>query len=351
MSNTLKRDYLVFIGRFQPFHKGHLEACQTALSNTNHLILLVGSALAAPDVRNPFSFHQREAMIRTALDDNGFKGRYTILPIRDFYNNDNLWIAEVQKLVNTVVSPNDTVGLFGHNKDATSYYLKLFPTWGEPVEHAPVEIMNATDVRRMILHQGITPFDIKELLPSVQTFLQTNFMGTPIHERLVQEYGAILENQAKYGKHTAVCTDAVVVCLGHILLVVRGGKIGNGLLALPGGHLEEHEKIKDGCIRELKEETRIKIPDPVLYGSITGKEVFDHPLRSARGRVITHAFKIELTRESNLPKVRGADDAKRALWMPLHEALSRPREFFEDHYSIIESFIGSGSVETAQLIK
>ena len=91
-------------------------------------------------------------------------------------------------------------------------------------------------------------------------------------------------------------------------------------------------------IRELREETRIGVPAPVLRGSIRRSRVFDDPHRSARGRTVSHAYLVELSGEpGKLAKVRGGDDAAHAGWHPLG-ALD-PAEMFEDHYHIIQTFL------------
>ena len=90
-------------------------------------------------------------------------------------------------------------------------------------------------------------------------------------------------------------------------------------------------------IRELREETGIKVPAPVLRGSIQGNRVFDAIDRSARGRTITHAFKIVLP-DGELPKVKGSDDAEKARWVPIAEVDSA--ECFEDHYDIVTWAVG-----------
>ncbi|MDD1607646.1 MAG: NUDIX domain-containing protein, partial [Methylococcaceae bacterium] len=113
---------------------------------------------------------------------------------------------------------------------------------------------------------------------------------------------------------------------------------GKGLAALPGGFISQYERLQDGCIRELREETKLKIPDPVLRGCIKRQHTFDDPHRSARGRTITHAFLIELPAAEDLPKVKGADDAEKAFWLPLADM--KPEKMFEDHYFIIRHLLG-----------
>ena len=137
---------------------------------------------------------------------------------------------------------------------------------------------------------------------------------------------------------TFVTCDAVVVQSGHILLVERKANPGKGLWALPGGFVNQDERLVDAALRELREETKLKVPAPVLKGSIKQQKVYDEPSRSERGRTITHAFHMELAADAKLPKVKGADDAKCAFWLPLNELSSK--RMFEDHYFIIQDILG-----------
>ena len=123
-------------------------------------------------------------------------------------------------------------------------------------------------------------------------------------------------------------------------MVKRRAEPGKGLWALPGGFLDvNNDKSMVSCaIRELKEETGIKVPVPVLIGSIKENKVFDAINRSARGRTITHAFYIQLP-DGELPKVKGQDDAEKASW--IHIAHLDSSEVFEDHYEIIQTFVGA----------
>jgi bifunctional NMN adenylyltransferase/nudix hydrolase len=123
-------------------------------------------------------------------------------------------------------------------------------------------------------------------------------------------------------------------------MIKRKSEPGKGLWALPGGFLDANkDKSMVSCaIRELKEETGIKVPVPVLLGSIKSNKVFDAINRSARGRTITHAYYIQLP-DGELPKVKGQDDAEKASWIPIARLDSS--EVFEDHYEIIQTFIGA----------
>ncbi len=170
-----------------------------------------------------------------------------------------------------------------------------------------------------------------------------NWRETETFEYLQGEYSFYESYKAAWESApyapTFVTVDGVVVQSGHILLVRRRAFPGKGLWALPGGFLNQNESVADGVIRELREETRLKVPVPVLKGSIKSTKVFDHPNRSLRGRTITHAHLIELN-PGPLPPVKGGDDADKARWFPLEEVLQMESQLFEDHYSIINYFVG-----------
>jgi len=134
--------------------------------------------------------------------------------------------------------------------------------------------------------------------------------------------------------------DAVVIQSGHVLMIRRRSEPGKGLWALPGGFLNANtdRSVLEACIRELREETGIKVPAPVLKGNVKRNKVFDAIDRSARGRTITHAFHIELP-DGELPRVKGQDDADKAKWVPISAVKSE--DCFEDHWEIIQYFLGN----------
>ncbi|MEM2966110.1 MAG: adenylyltransferase/cytidyltransferase family protein, partial [Candidatus Nitrosocaldaceae archaeon] len=57
----------LFIGRFQPFHNGHLEAIRFALKQVEILWIVIGSAQRSHEQRNPFTAGERLSMIRDTL--------------------------------------------------------------------------------------------------------------------------------------------------------------------------------------------------------------------------------------------------------------------------------------------
>ncbi len=86
----------VFIGRFQPFHKGHLYAVKRILEEVDELIIVVGSAQMSHELENPFTAGERIEMIRRALDAEGIdRGRYMLIPIPDAPAH-TVWVSMVE---------------------------------------------------------------------------------------------------------------------------------------------------------------------------------------------------------------------------------------------------------------
>jgi bifunctional NMN adenylyltransferase/nudix hydrolase len=336
----MRYDYLIFIGRFQPFHLGHESVVTNALTQTDKIIILVGSPYQPRTVRNPWDFNERERFIRANFSEEDNR-RILVLPLMDNIYNDAAWIRSVQQIVSGVVhatiGAEPHIGLIGHQKDESSYYLNQFPQW-ERVEVANHEEFSSTDIRNAYFDEE---GEIVESLSvpvsmALDAFRQTEgYVQVAEEQRFVKAYKKGWE-AAPY-EPVFVTVDALVIQSGHILLVERKAQPGRGLKALPGGFVNPKEKLVDAVIRELREETRIKVPAPVLKGSISKTEVFDDPYRSARGRTITHAYLIEL-HDGKLPKVKGGDDAAKAFWVPFAEV--RPEMMFEDHYHIIQAMIG-----------
>lgn len=337
-------DLLVFIGRFQPFHNGHKKVVDQALKDAENVLLLVGSAGSPRTTRNPFSYPERVKMISSVYDDGDHSPALLFAPVYDRLYNDTAWIKQVQECVQGTLDRlgiiKGRVGLIGASKDHTSYYLNIFPQWSTVNVPLDDSIMHATDVRDFYFKTGTVKSNYAPY--NVRTFLEDVFYHSEDFKLLAEElaynesYKKAWEAAPYPVKHVTV--DAVVEQSGHILLVRRKHNPGKGLWALPGGHLELHERLKEGVIREVREETGLKVPDKVLTGSLKADHIFDEVNRSNIGRVITYAQHIKLQDNMELPKVKGMDDADKAKWVPLVDI--KENLVFDDHFHIINYFVG-----------
>lgn len=341
--HNYKFDYLIFIGRFQPFHVGHVDVVKAALKLAERVIIVMGSADQPRTPKNPFTAGERSAMIIGGDDFGSDINRIKIGKVRDSMYNDQRWTTDVQNAVEQHMSWHDKprIGITGHHKDESSFYLDLFPQW-KLVEHTTNEMVHATDLRQLFFEEKNLKFLQTLVTPYVFNFL-VQFSKTKHFQYLVNEYNLIRSYKDSWKAApyppTFVTVDAIVVQSGHILLVQRGAAPGEGQWALPGGFIGAKEWIVDSMVRELREETKLKVPAPVLKGSIKSQHTFDHPNRSQRGRTITHAFHIELP-AGPLPAVKGSDDAKNAAWFPINKIYHQWDKLFEDHGDIISYFVG-----------
>lgn len=338
-----KYDLIVYIGRFQPMHNAHLEIIRRAKSLAHQVVVVIGSADQPRTYKNPFLTHERVEMVRKATSQAGDPlCSLTIETIRDNVYNDQAWAAQIQNIVYGCAFLDSKIGIIGHEKDETSFYLKMFPQWThEDVEL--IEPLHATDIRDLYFRDDAHMGFLKHVVPNVvQKFLE-DFRKTEAYNDIIKERQFVETYKKQFASlpypPIFVTTDAVVIQSGHVLMIKRRAYPGKGLWALPGGFLdaEKDKSIQECAIRELKEETGIKVPVPVLVGSIKDSKVFDAMNRSTRGRTITHAFKIVLP-DGELPKVKGLDDAEKAQWVPIGEL--DPSQCYEDHMDIISYFVG-----------
>ena len=87
----------LLIGRFQPFHLGHLEALQFALSKVDKLWVGLGSSNKPTEKNNPFSAQERKTMILSSID-NSMKNKISIYFIPDLDNHVK-WIEKIDTIV------------------------------------------------------------------------------------------------------------------------------------------------------------------------------------------------------------------------------------------------------------
>lgn len=335
MKDTFAFDYLVFIGRFQPFHAGHRHVVETALNHARQVIILIGSANAPRTPKNPFTASERTAMIKGSFEPAD-AARLHCIGINDATYNDNKWLIGVQNAIAGATKPGASIAIIGHDKDESSYYLKLFPQYGSFMVDN-YQGLSATPLRAAYFSDDDKARDAaKKVLTDASRAFLDDFVKTDHYINLKREFQHIKEYQQAWADTpyppSFITADAVVVQSGHILLIERGGDYGRGLYALPGGFVDQGEDFLSACIRELVEETGIAIDRETLLYNQKSSQLFDAPKRSARARTVTMAYYFELP-QGELPKVQGNDDARRAFWLPLSQ-LDASR-MFEDHYGMI----------------
>lgn len=331
-------DTAILIGRFQPFHNGHAALLAIALKTAPKVVVVLGSAFQARNAKNPFTWEERAAVIACTLSEDD-RARVSFAPIRDYYN-DQRWGEAVAEAVRLQGASGRTA-LIGYLKDATSQYLNRFPDWefvGAPLQGE----IDATSLRQIYFEserEDVSQALLQELVPPAVAHYLKGWARLPHYANLRTEHLAIEKNKKIWGLGPFITVDAVVKVADHVLLVRRGQAPGKGLWAIPGGFLESRERVLQGALRELHEETGMGMLDSTLEASLQSVAVFDHPDRSQRGRTITHAHYFDL-KQGKLPEVAGADDAAEARWFPVAQLTAMENQFFEDHFHILDHFLG-----------
>ena len=132
----------------------------------------------------------------------------------------------------------------------------------------------------------------------------------------------------------SVTADCIVITREaepKVLLIQRGGEPFKGCWAFPGGFMEMDETTEQCALRELEEETGLKIHEVCQIGAYSKVD------RDPRGRTITVAY-LALV-DAPLP-VKGLDDAAKAQWFPLS---ALPALAF-DHADILKDAIKAKTV-------
>lgn len=340
----MKYDFAVFIGRFQPFHEGHLKVVLSALEQANKLIFVIGSAEGRRSTRNPLNISERIRIIKASLSLEQ-RNRVIFKSVPDHPYNLDRWIAAVHGVVFSAAheqwrSGPTKIALAGMHKDATSFYLNLFPTWDSIAvqPHQVDRVCNSTDIR-IDLYEKIDQYLDSNTL-YIDTLVEIMRENSDEWRKLAAEFKYEQNYIKQWGKGPHTTVDSIVVQSGHILLIQRGeDRYGGGLWALPGGFVEPNETLAEAAIRELREETKLKVPTPVLRGSLVANKVYDEPYRDLRGRNISHAYHFRLSDVGELPKVKGSDDAQDARWFSINQLWEMSDQMFADHYSIIEDML------------
>lgn len=342
--------YVFVIGRFQNFHIGHQSLLETASLHGEKLVVLVGSANAPKSIRNPYTYEQRAEVLKAA----GYENVYAL----NDYHNDNVWVSQVKALI-TSITNGQSYCIAGSNKDESTYYLNIF---GDvKVVQIPQffldggETVNATKFRNAMFagfSKGCWPTECEKYQSKsmkANHLLMEQF--SRVAPGLIDEWRNVKEYSKLWSGSPFppifVTADNVVCHRDKFLAIVRKGHPGRGLLALPGGFIDDKETIRVSALRELREETSIEIFNPRTGSKVPFQnewfiksQVFDSPSRSIRGRTITHAFHWQIPDALNV-SIAAADDAADALWLPL-TYLDDPMNmanFMEDHFSIIKTMV------------
>jgi len=154
----------LFIGRFQPFHLGHLEAIKDVLKEVDELIIVVGSAQYSHCVDDPFTAGERIVMVRRALEEA--KINYTrvwVVPVPDVHLHV-MWVSAVEGY-----TPKFDVVY--SNEPLTR---RLFMEAGykvEPIRFHKRKVYSSTEIRKRLLNgeswEKLVPKSVAEFIEEI----------------------------------------------------------------------------------------------------------------------------------------------------------------------------------------
>lgn len=307
----MNKETALFVGRFQPFHLGHLSVVKQIENDADvgKILIGIGSSQEANTEINPFSYSERAQMIANTLRNN-LQKPFAIFGIPDVYN-DEKW----QKLMDifcpekfsVVYTGNDWVKrILGKND------IKIrIPNY----EH----LTCGTEVRELMKigneWQDLVP---EEVIKSIK-----DIRGV---ERITGRFAQRLS--------PAVTADIIINYRDQgVVLIQRKEKAGdpNSLKwAVPGGHIDYgKETVEGAAIRETKEETNLDV-------SITLDDQFrqySDPDRDPRGHYVTMVYH---TRVDN-GELKAGDDAVDIRVFPWDQI---PNDLAFDHNRFLQDYIG-----------
>ena len=160
---NLKRG--LFIGRFQPPHLGHLYAIKSALSNSDELIIVIGSAQYSHTFENPFTAGERIEMLRLALIEEGIDlSKIFLIPVPDV-GEHSIWVSKVKSFC-----PSFDV-VYTNN----SLVRRLFEEEGFPVESTGLyrrDLEMGTAIRERMLRgepwENLVPKSVAEYIKRIK---------------------------------------------------------------------------------------------------------------------------------------------------------------------------------------
>lgn len=335
--NESKRDYRyeagLLLGRFQLVTKGHLADAIAMGEASETCYIGIGSVNQSRDTRNSWTFEERCEMWRAALPRD-MADRVRFFGQEDL-GNGLRWASAIENRMDRAMREDgidpDTasVGLFGHRKDSTSFYLDDFPRYifeNLPNYHG----INASDVRDEYLRLRDGDFflwrdEARAKVPDGVLDWLDAFRATDAYARLAEEASRDDAAMRPWRRQTAddgpglphdvIFNDAcaVVVQGNRVLLHRRASYPGKGLWALPEARLTQREDPVDAAMRIAIVSTGIDVSETQLRKAHRDTWFRSDAYRTTRGRTITFPSAFLLT---PTPRGRTPDERRKSMALP-----------------------------------
>lgn len=367
----------VYIGRFQPFHKGHkaiVDLTVKMMKPGDTFTIIIGSADQQETERNPLSASQRKEMLSIEL--KGYP--ITILTINDSPYNYDLWIEHLcAKMLGFKSATHDDflekqedfikgfsniciVGM--ENVEEYIDRITKYYTYA-PTEHFDLGIsshifseletqtsVHGSSIRTLVCSEDrghLENFysDIKDFVSEkVLAYLKTVNFPLIVYNAYVNGINYAASTGCKYNSCFMTVDNIVFDKFANKILLIK--RKDNGKFAIPGGFAEPYMNMKDNALRELEEETSITakmLKDAFVKIDELEPTLIDAPYRDPRSShkcnfvsaVYVWQSKVDALKNF-IPYVKAGDDAVDTVWLSKEECEDLPAwRFHADHKKII----------------
>jgi bifunctional NMN adenylyltransferase/nudix hydrolase len=342
----------IMIGKFQMVTLGHLAGAAAMAEGCGLAVLACGSANQSRDTRNPWTADERREMWLAALPAS-LHARFRFVFQEDL-GNPLRWASAIEhRMARTLrdegIDPDDaSIGLYGHRKDATSFYLDDFPAW--ILEQLPnVDGINASDLRAGYFRTSrfdAWAAEARSKVPAGVVEWLRVFRGRDAYARLSEEASRADATAAAHpDAGVLVDATAVVVQGNRVLMRRRQSFPGKGYWSLPEGAVHLREEPLEAAMRIAIERTSLDVSRTVLRKALRDTWTRTDPFRTTKSRTITFPSVFQLTptpsgrtaeerrRSMALPRIRASDDTA---FLTFDEVRSRRSEIFADHAIIVD---------------
>ena len=367
----------VYIGRFQPFHKGHkaiVDLTVKMMKPGDTFTIIIGSADQQETWRNPLSVSQRKAMLSIELE--GYP--VIISTINDSPYNYDLWVEHLCAQLLEVKSTTH-VDFLDNQKNFLQKFSNICIVGMEDVEeyvrritkyydfssskyldlgikfHVFSELNTQTSIHgsliRALVHSKDEDyskkfyFDIKDFVSEkVLEYLKTIDFQYIAYNTYIKGIDYVKSTGCKYNSCFMTVDNIVFDKFAKKVLLIK--RKDNGKLAIPGGFAEPYMNMKDNALRELEEETSITakmLETSFVKLNEVQPVLIDAPYRDPRSSnkcnliSAVYVWQSEVdTFKKLLAHVKAGDDAVEAVWLSKEECEDLPAHCFHaDHKKII----------------
>lgn len=337
---------------FQWITEKHANTVVKAAETSDLVVILVTEADAHRSIINPFSFEERSELIKSVFSDLWAEDRLRIVsvPTRLYSDNDESYAMQaichlLDQLNLDTTQPDIEIKVQGQLMEEAAAASGAWELVRASVK-APLE--QSSLIENYLLSDE--PIDASDPMGRfLRTFRQTEAFKELQNE--CQDKHSIL---TKFGTGPFDTADAICTYNDKVLLITRKNPPFRHCYATPGGLLDPNEDALTAAIRELLEETEMRVPTYLLTGGQTSADAswdvvteeflrervrnqtptqFDSSTRDPRGDYRANAFWFDLSDLPTPPKVIGRDDANKAEWIPIDELTTSKMAF--DHYAIL----------------